>query len=129
MKNVYKVVLHGGFVGLIGADSLEQARRTANLEQGLTNVSSVSMATEQDIEWVMALGGKVPKLLPSEWAREGYFCIQGGWKPKVGDPCDYYDHDGNKRQGIVKAYDDKAIVIEGERKTIVTETFKVRFGR
>lgn len=70
-----------------------------------------------------------PGKLPSEWAREGYYVIEGAWSPKPGQNIDYYNSHGNKCQGVIKAYDGKTITIDGERKITVTETFKVRFGR
>lgn len=131
MKQLYKVTLFGGYVGLIAAESIEAAKKQAMSEQGSANVQNVSRASEEDISWVKGMGGPVPGTetkLPSQWAREGYFVVES-WRPKAGEHCDYYDRDGCKRQGTVKSYDGKTITIDGERKVILTETFNVRFGR
>lgn len=118
---------------MIDANSLEEANKVARQDEGRANVQLVRLATKEDISWVEAMGGRVPSIasrpkLPSEWAKEGYFCLEG-WKPKIGDHCDYYDREGRKRQGTVKAFDWETIVIDGERKITVEETFKVRSGR
>lgn len=133
MKQIYKVQLYGGYVGLIAADSLEAAKKAAMSDQGSANVTSVSLASEEDIAWVKAMDGKIPETkpllrLPSEWAREGFFVVEGPHM-RIGANIDYYDHEGCKRQGTVKYYDGKTITIDGERTTIVTETFNVRHGR
>lgn len=131
MKQIYKVTLYGGYVGLIEADSIEQANKDARCDQGRANVQRVELASEEDVQWVTAIGGPVPKRkrqLPSDWAREGFFVVEAD-SIRVGANIDYYDRTGCKRQGTVKAYDGKTIVIDGERKTIVTETFNVRFER
>lgn len=128
---IYKVELYGGYIGLIEAKSLDQANKIARSDQGSANVQRVAEASEEDLSWVIAMGGRIPSSepkLPSEWAKEGIFDI-GKWKPKVGDHCDYYDREGKKRQGTVKAYDGKTITIDGERTVIVTETFEVRGRR
>jgi hypothetical protein len=133
MKQIYAVEIHGGFISLIAADSFEQARKQALADDGSGNVKSVKLASEEDIDWVRAMNGYVPELkskptLPSEWAQQGYFVLEG-WRPEVGAWCDYYDREGKKRQGTVKAFDGTTITIDGERTVIVTETFKVRQGR
>lgn len=130
-KQIYKVQLYGGYVGLIAADSLVDAQALARCDQGRSNVQSVTLANAEDLAWVKAMGGPVPDIkpkLPSEWAREGYYVVEGR-DPKPGMQCDYYDREGIKRQGTVAVYDGASIVIDGERKTIVRETFKVRHGR
>ena len=133
MKQIYKVVLYGGYVGLISAESMDEAREIAMSEQGSVNVQGVGLASEQDIEWVKGMGGPIPNVkpkprLPSEWAREGFYVVEG-CTPKPGASCDYYDRDGRKRSGTIKAFDGENIVIDGLRTVIVEETFKVRYGR
>lgn len=128
---IYKVELYGGYIGLIEASSLDQANKIARGDQGAANVQRVVAATEEDLNWIRAMGGRIPSSepkLPSQWAKEGYFVLEG-WRPKIGEHCDYYDRDGIKRQGTVKEYDGTTIVIDGERKVIVTETFEVRGRR
>lgn len=132
MKKIYKATLYGGYVYLIKASSYEDARKEALSEQGSCNVQHVELATQEDIDWVKAMGGVVPELdpvLPSEWARRGFYVVEAGSRPKVGARCDYYDRDGIKREGTIKGYDGKTIVIEGERKVYVTDTFEIRHGR
>lgn len=127
--SIYKVTLYGGYVGLIEAASQEEADKTARCDQGRANVERVTLATEDDIAWVKAMGGPVPKArLPSEWAREGYFVVEGPHM-RVGAQINYYDREGIKRQGKVKYYDGENITIDSERTTIVQETFTVRHGR
>mgnify|MGYP001309149463 CR=1 FL=1 len=131
MNQIYKVQLYGGYVGLIEAGSLDIANKIARSDQGAANVQSVSLASEEDIKWVKAMGGPIPGVrpkLPSEWAKEGFFCLEG-WKPKVGDYCDYYDHAGIKRHGKVAVFNGEVITIDGERTVIVKDTFTVRYGR
>lgn len=130
---IYKVVLYGGYVGLIAAVSLEAARKMAMSEQGSSNVQGVALASEEDLAWVKGMGGPIPDIkpkskLPSEWAKDGYYVIEGK-RPKVGDSCDYYDREGRKRQGTIKAIDDESITIDGIRTVIIPETFKIRHGR
>lgn len=125
---IYKVVLYGGYVGLIAAVSLEAARKMAMSEQGSSNVQGVALADDHDIEWVKGVGGPIPNVkprsrLPSEWAKDGYFVIEGK-RPKVGDPCDYYDREGRKRSGTIAAIDGERIDIDGERTIIVKETLQ-----
>lgn len=59
-KQLYKVSLYGGYVGMISAESLEQAHRIALSEQGSANVQSVTLANKEDIAWVKGMGGQVP---------------------------------------------------------------------
>lgn len=129
-QKIYKVNLYGGYIGLIAAIDLDSARKKAMSEQGSANVTNVSLATPEDIDWVKAMGGLVPKIrnkLPSEWAKEGYYITKR--KPKVGDFCDYYDREGNKRVGTITAFDGQNIKIDGERTIIVKDTFKVIYER
>ena len=126
---IYKAVLYGGYVGLLMANSLEEARKSALSEQGSSNVQSVSLASEDDINWVKTMGGFVPELPPrlaSEWACKGYYLTSNRRRIKIGQCCDYYDRNGIKRSGTIKAYDGDTITIAGERTVIVDETFKVK---
>lgn len=130
-QQIYAVTLYGGYVSLVKAFSLEAAHSIACLDDGRSNVQGVRLATKEDIEWVRAIGGAVPKLdptLPSEWAREGFYVVEG-CRPKPGQSCDYYDREGRKRHGTVKSFDGQTITIDGERTVIVPETFNVRYGR
>lgn len=131
---IYKVNLFGGYLGLIAAKDLADARRKALSDQGSANVQNVSLALEEDIEWVRMMGGVVPHeqpKLPSEWARDGFFVVENnnGYKPKVGQACDYYDREGIKRSGTITYFDGKTIKIDGERQVVVKEEFSVRYGR
>lgn len=130
-QQIYAVTLYGGYVVLIKASSIEQANKLARQDQGSANVQHVALAKPEDIDWVRAMGAPVPELdpvLPSEWARKGFYVVEGR-APKPGSQCDYYDRDGNKRYGTIKSFDGQNIVIDGERVVIVEETFKVRYGR
>lgn len=132
-QQIYAVTLYGGYVTLIKACLLEEANELARIDEGRANVQSVRLATKEDIQWFRGMGGAVPKLdptLPSEWAREGVYVVEG-CTPKPGMSCDYYDRDGCKRHGTIKEFNPIAgvITIDGERTVIVTETFNVRYGR
>ena len=59
---VYTVELWGGHIGLVTAETLKKAKCEAIDEEGKNNVSDVRLATEEEIEWVRAMGGYVPKL-------------------------------------------------------------------
>lgn len=130
-KKIYKVTLYGGYIGLISAVSLEEAKKKAMSEQGSANVQMVARASDEDIQWVKAMGGFIPDpmpRLPSEWAKKGYYIVEG-CTPKPGMACDYYDREGNKHHGTIKSYDGESITIAGERTVIVVDTFKVKHGR
>lgn len=130
--NIYKVNLYGGYIGLLAAASLEEARKKAMSEQGSANVTNVSLASENDIEWVRGMGGRVPETkrkLPSEWAKEGYFVTKQGKRPVPGTSCDYYDREGNKQSGTITKFDGQRIWIDGERTVIVKEEFMVRWEK
>lgn len=47
---------------LRAANSLAQARAQFNREVGSDNVQVVRVATQEDIDWVEAMGGEVPDL-------------------------------------------------------------------
>lgn len=136
MTDIYKVELFGGYVGLIDADSLEEANIKARIDQGRANVERVALANDEDIQWNRGMGGQVtrPKLC-SEWAMDGCFAINQ-YAPNVGDDCDYYDRQGVKRQGLVVALEDGEITFDSVRRVagpkpslkVVTETFKIRYG-
>jgi hypothetical protein len=134
--SIYKVNLFGGYIGLISANSLTEAKKKAMSEQGSANVQSVYPADPEDIDWVRRMGGVVPSevsKLPSEWAKDGYFVVEknrtNGTIPKPGQLCDYYDREGIKRSGTITHFDGQTIRIDSERKTIVKEEFTVRYGR
>jgi hypothetical protein len=57
---LYYVSLFGGQCGLIAAKSITQAKANACHDEGHSNVIGVRKATEKDIEWVRAMGGRVP---------------------------------------------------------------------
>lgn len=73
-------------------------------------------------------------LLPSEWARRGWFVLERslsgkGWMPKLGDDCDYYHPDtGDKREGYVIGYDGRTLIIK-DRCGEEQHDFKIRFTR
>lgn len=130
-QQLYTATLYGGYCYLIKASSLEAANKQAMSESGSINVQGIRLANAEDIQWVTAMGGQVPELdptLPSEWARKGFFVVEGSHM-RIGAHIDFYDHTGCKRQGTVKAFDGKTIKIDGERKVIVEETFNIRYGR
>lgn len=58
---LYYVSLYNGHCGIIGAVNLESARQEARWSSGSDNVRSVRPATQGDIDWVKAMGGRVPK--------------------------------------------------------------------
>lgn len=58
---MYYVTAYGGRCGLMMARNLEHARSKALREVGTNNFQSVEKATEQQIAWVEAMGGRVPK--------------------------------------------------------------------
>jgi len=60
MMKIYYVELYGGRCGLRVAASLGQATREALKTEGSNNVSGVSLATDEEISWVKAMGGYVP---------------------------------------------------------------------
>lgn len=130
-QKLYTATLYGGYCYLVKASSIDNARKQALSEQGSCNLQHIAPASDEDIEWVRAMGGQVPELeptLPSEWARKGFFVVEGPHM-RIGAHIDYYGHDGCKRQGTVTAYDGETIEIAGEHKVIVTEVFNVRHGR
>lgn len=57
---LYYVSLYGGHCGLIAAKSITQAQAKALHNEGHSNVRGVRKATEKDIEWIRAMGGRVP---------------------------------------------------------------------
>ena len=71
MKQIYRVNLYGGYIGLIAADSIELARKQAMSEQGSANVTNVSLARPEDIEWVKTMGGAVP-VIENQQAKRRY---------------------------------------------------------
>ena len=129
---IFKVTLYGGYCYLEMATSYENARKQALSQDGSANVQHVEIATDEDVAWVRGMGGKVPELptKPSEWAKKGYYVVDG-WTPKVGERCDFYNHKGEKRPGIVKEYNPMAgtITIDEERIVLFPQTFTIRYGR
>lgn len=57
---VYAVSAYGGRIGLIAANSLRDAERSAKRDVGLDNFQSVKLATKDDVAWVRSMGGYVP---------------------------------------------------------------------
>lgn len=57
LEKFYKVELYGGVMGIRTARSLKEAKKAAIREQGISNVKSVTLATEEDTEWFVAMGG------------------------------------------------------------------------
>ena len=61
-QKLFKVTLIDGNIGLTAANTLGEARKIAFCENGTNNLRHVEVATEEDIEWVNAMNGYVPKL-------------------------------------------------------------------
>ncbi len=64
--NLYMINLHDGFVGLMAAKSIAQARAWALTEHGTRNLASVAKATKEDADWIKSMGGAVPDLHGAE---------------------------------------------------------------
>lgn len=61
VPGMYYFELYGGFMGILKASSIVQARSRARAYYGTHNmsVSSVRRATEDDVAWHRAMGGGV----------------------------------------------------------------------
>jgi hypothetical protein len=59
---MYKASLHNGTVGLYWAANHGNAVKQALEDEGRSNVRSVEDATDEDIAWVRAMGGYVPRV-------------------------------------------------------------------
>ncbi len=65
---LYTVTLIGERVGLVAADTLREAKQEAAEANGRNNILSVTLATEEEIEWVRSMGGFVPTVeTPDPW--------------------------------------------------------------
>lgn len=59
--NRYCVEVIGKGIGLITADSLEDATQRIRILEGINNVKSVRLATKADIQWIAGMGGRIPE--------------------------------------------------------------------
>lgn len=59
--NLYVVRLVNGNIGIVAAKDLASAWKDAQWSTGADNVADVRAATQDDVDWVRSMGGRVPK--------------------------------------------------------------------
>ena len=64
MDHFYYVDVEGRGCTLIVAKSLTEAKRLALYQEGADHVKAVRLATEDDVSWHRAMGGRVPGATP-----------------------------------------------------------------
>lgn len=73
--------------------------------------------TVRELESIIAemqANTRATRKLPSQWAAEGYFLIEGGYDPKVGDFVDFYNQNQDKCSGQVIEMVDGTITLVDE---------------
>ena len=58
-KPAFRFNLHGGQMGIIRADNLQVAKREALMEYGRYNITGVTPAKQEDIDWFISMGGTI----------------------------------------------------------------------
>jgi hypothetical protein len=59
---LYYVSLYDGFCGLHANRTLRAAKSEVLKTKGTENLKSVSLATNEEIDWIKAMGGYIPNI-------------------------------------------------------------------